>query len=388
MGDRFGARGRWAAPGAKAGPPYRPVRRSARLLGVPAALRSLPRRAAILAVGFAALILGFLAFTALGIGGGDDAGSPPPAAAADPDAFVIDPAKVRSGPTAVQRSESIGLRENGGAGDPNAPELSERVPFTDEDYAAPIAAYRRYAAGHARRLVPEGAALAASIEAGDRAKAKAAWRALFDRYLRLGAVYGAFGALDDRIAGSPGGLPRGEQDPDFVGLHRIERGLWNGEPVRSLAPAAARLERDLAGVERAAKTAEITPLDYALRAHEILEGAQVDFLTGNSVPWSREGVLATASSLEATAAVIGTLHPLLKGQQADGLTQVGISRLRATLRSLRASHSGRLPTLDGLSRRERQQLIGSTGWLLEQLQSVPPAIETRDPEPVPAITTP
>ena len=39
--------------------------------------------------------------------------------------------------------------------------------------------------------------------------------------------------------------------------------------------------------------ASITPLEYATRAHEILEDAQRDLLSGADVPWSGEGVLAT-----------------------------------------------------------------------------------------------
>ena len=41
----------------------------------------------------------------------------------------------------------------------------------------------------------------------------------------------------------------------------------------------------------------IEPLEYATRAHEILEDAARDLLSGTDVPWSGEGVLATNAGL-------------------------------------------------------------------------------------------
>ena len=43
---------------------------------------------------------------------------------------------------------------------------------------------------------------------------------------------------------------------------------------------------------------EIDPLDYAARAHEILEDAQRDLMSGIQVPWSGAGVLGTAAGVD------------------------------------------------------------------------------------------
>src|SRR5262249_58482612 len=137
------------------------------------------------------------------------------------------------------------------------------------------------------------------------------------------------------VGGRDGGLPGGGKAPHFTGLHRIEHTLWSSAPVRSAAPFAARLARDVRRLRTAIPDSEIEPLDYATRAHEILEDAQRDFLSGVDVPWSREGVLATASGVIATREVIGTLRPLLGGRDALQPVQLGLSRISATLRSIR-----------------------------------------------------
>jgi high-affinity iron transporter len=349
---------------------------------VTAVLRWLLRATILAAVLAAALLAGFVTFTALGVGSGA-APRAPVAGCARPRArvFVADASPGgRRG-----RSESIGRREGGGAGDPHAPILGDQLPLAPARFDGPIARYRRYAALQVRRLGPEVAALAAAVRADDRSAARAAWRVAFARYLRLGAVYGAFGALDTDVDGLPGHLRAGAKDARFIGLHRIELGLWASARATSLVPVVRRLRHDVRRLARAVVRAPITPLDYATRAHEILEDAQRDFLTGAHVPWSHEGVLATDSALAATQVVISTLSPLLEGQQSQVTTQAGLDRLRTTLRSLREAHRGRLPTLRALTAREHERLVGSMDWALERLQTIPGSLETRDPAPIPKL---
>ena len=74
--------------------------------------------------------------------------------------------------------------------------------------------------------------------------------------------------------------------------------------------AAAPTSVDAAA--RCCPGSQIDPLDYATRAHEILEDAQRDLLSGTDVPWSGAGVLGTAAGVAATDEVIRTLMPLLR----------------------------------------------------------------------------
>jgi high-affinity iron transporter len=350
----------------------------------PPVLRHLSRGTTLVGVLVASLLVGLVGFTALGLGGGDGPqAKAPPRSKVKPTVYVQHETAAGN----VGRSESIGLRENGGAGDPDTPALGDKVPFKPEQFDGPIRAYRRYAAGQVRHLRTEVATLARAIDDGERGTARTAWKAAFARYLRLGAVYGAFGQLDTDIDGLPGGLPKGERDHGFIGLHRIELGLWTGQPVRSLAPAAARLKRDVGKLGRKVYTSAMEPLDYATRAHEILEDAQRDFMSGTSVKWSDEGVLATDSGVEATALILRTLHPLLKGQQAQVTTEAGIARIRKALAAVRRAHGGTDPPLGELSRRERQQINGTLSWTLERLQDIPGSLETFDPPAIPKLAS-
>ena len=119
------------------------------------------------------------------------------------------------------------------------------------------------------------------------------------------------------------------------------------------------------------RTVEITPLDYAIRAHEILEDAQRDMLSGVAAPYSGAGVRATAASLRATYAVIGTLRALLAERGALAPVETGLLGLRRELDAIRRAHGGTGRRSTRSRTRERQRLNGRLGAGLEMLADGP-----------------
>jgi iron uptake system EfeUOB component EfeO/EfeM len=271
------------------------------------------------------------------------------------------------------------LTENPGPG-------SDLEPIPPARFRRPIARYRAYSVGEARRVKAAVARLRAALAAGDVAAAKHAWLDAYDHYLRLGAAYGALGQLDEEIDGDPGRLPGGASSPEFTGLHRIEMGLWTGEaPARLRAPAAylaAKVDR----LQSVVRKIRIGPLTYATRAHEILEDAQRDMLSGVDAPWSGAGLRATFDSLVATEFVVGTLRPLLNGRDSTiEPVETEEARFREALETVRREHGGEWPRLEALTAAQRERIDGRLGSLLERLGAVPGALAVTRTRPVPTI---
>ncbi len=263
---------------------------------------------------------------------------------------------------------------------------SDLAPLPASAFDRPVAEYRAYAIGQAQAMEAAVARLQAAVGAGDRGAARAAWLDSYDRYLRLGAAYGALGDLDGAINGRPGSLPGGVHDPGFTGLHRIEYGLWGTEPVASLAAPTAVLAADVAKLPAKLATMETTPLEYATRAHEILEDAQRDMLSGSQAPWSGAGLRATADSLAATEEVVATLAPLLGGRGSSlAPVRVEMAAFGRVLDEVRAEHGGEWPPLDQLSQAQHERVDGALGSLLERLAGIPGELETEKLEAVPTI---
>ncbi len=269
-----------------------------------------------------------------------------------------------------------------------APPAAPLTPVSPTAFAGPVAAYRAYAERWAATLAGEVPRLRDALAGGDRAAAEQQWGVAFSEYLHLGAVYGLLpGTLDEQIDGLPQALPGpGAPTVSFSGLHRIEMGLWTGAPPASLVPWATRLQTDVGTLKRVLPTVQIDPLDYATRAHEILEDAQRDFLSGTDVPWSRAGVLATAAGLTATEEVVSTLTPVL--EQRDGtLLDVNnwLDRLQGVFQRLRTDHGGTLPTLGQLTFSERELLNGTLAGALVPLSQIPGSLETTPTPKIPKL---
>ena len=330
-----------------------------------------------LAAALLTCVIAFLALTALGVDGGGDS----PSAAG---AYVR-----RTAPhpvSAIQAYSEADSKRNGAASQGGAPPITQLVPIPAADFNAPIARYKAYSAGQLKAMLGYLAALQSALRTNRLQAARTAWRGAYVRWLALGAVYGAFGTLNDAIDGTPGGLPGGVHDPHFTGLHRLERGLWRGAPVGELLGVTQHLDGDVRLLIRHLPSVQITPLEYATRAHEILEDAARDLLSGTDVPWSHEGVLATAAGLTATREVLATLQPLLDGREGTIETvEFSLRRFSSALSSIRRAHGGRFPAQDELSLRESELLGGTLGAALEALDAVPGTLETKVPPTIPAL---
>jgi iron uptake system EfeUOB component EfeO/EfeM len=337
-------------------------------------------RVALTPIGIAGVtcVIAFLALTALGVGAGTSSTAAGSA-----------PQRTTHPIGAMQAYSEADAKRNGAAGEGGAPPVTELVPVSPAAFAEPIARYKLYSAGQLRMMLGYIARLRGALRAHQPTAARVAWRGAYEHWLHLGAVYGAFGALSDAIDGTPGGLPGGAHDSRFTGLHRLERGLWQSVSAPELPGLAARLGDDVRSLMRRLPSVQITPLEYATRAHEILEDAQRDLLSGADVPWSGEGVLATAAGLAATREVLATLRSLLDGREGTIETvEFSLGRLAGALAAVRRDHAGHWPALSRLSRRESELLNGTLGAALEALDAVPGTLETRVPPPIPSLPSP
>src|SRR5262249_39628394 len=119
----------------------------------------------------------------------------------------------------------------------------EREALPEAAFARPLARYRAYSPRQAAAVQTQVARRPRALRAGARAARRRAWAAAYERYLLIGAAYGALGDLDTSIVD---------------GRMRIERGLWTGEKLSALEPAAARMAADTRALRRTVPTVEIT----------------------------------------------------------------------------------------------------------------------------------
>ncbi len=255
-------------------------------------------------------------------------------------------------------------------------------PVTPADLRRPIATYRRHVRRQLTVMRGDLRGLRRAVAANDRAAARAAWLRAQYRYETIGAAYGAFGALDQAVNGRAGGLAGGVRSPRFAGLHRVEMTLWSGQPVRAAAGRVARLDAAVARLRRHVGRAEIDPLDYVLRAHEVLEDTLALQLSEQASPWSGAALNALAGNLAGTRLLLGTIAGLARQRDPVAVQQCwrAIGRLQRALDGVRAG--GRLPRWDALGQRDRERISGLTAAAAEALAVVPELTDPRPPRPL------
>lgn len=334
----------------------------------------------------AAVGVGVAAFLAVSRLAGDE-----PPRRASLDSASVSPAPLATfylrAPHVLSQTTAYSLQ--GVVGGPSAVPPEELPPAPVSAFKRPVALYRGYAVAQLGLMEDQIARLEGALAANDRASAKAAWRAADVRYLHLGAVYlvGQVAILNREIDGTASGLVGGVANDRFAGLHRIEYGLWTGRPLPALRVWARRLDVAVRRLRRVLPGVSITPLEYATRAHEILEDAARDQLSGADVPWSGEGVIATRAGLEATEEVLSTLAPVLnKRELIIPAIDTELAALRGAMSSIAAAHGGHLPADGQLTQRQSELLDASLGGALEALSQVPGSLETEAPPRIPQLT--
>lgn len=252
------------------------------------------------------------------------------------------------------------------------------LPVSEEDLAAPLAAYRKYVDQGLADLLAKTRTLQRDIDAKKLDKARGDWLPAHEQYASLGAAYGTFGDWDAKINGRTAGLAGGVDDPAFTGFHRIEYGLWHGESAAALAPYAKRLSSDVAALREDFPKEDFDPGDLPLRTHEILENTLHRELSGSADYGSGTELATTEANLDGTRELLSLLRPLIDKRDAEVTSDVD-TWMGRTERLVLAQHGkdGTWTPLGKLSTVGRQRLDGYLGQLLEELAPIPDLLEIR-----------
>jgi high-affinity iron transporter len=250
-------------------------------------------------------------------------------------------------------------------------------PVTLQDLVGPNKQYQAYAAQDLATLQTQIATLRAAIAAGNVPAAKTDWLAAQLTWERVGASYDSFGDAGTAVDGLPDGLPLGVNDPGFTGLHRIEYGLYNGQGAAQLLPVVDALSGEIKGVQQNLTSDDIAgdPTNLPIRAHEIIEDAMRDHLSGIDDEGSGAAYAETYADTEVDKVVLGELAALIDAR-SPGLVATADSQL-ATLDQalLDARSDGQWASLQNTPLAAKQKVDAAIGDLLETLAAVPDLLE-------------
>jgi high-affinity iron transporter len=250
---------------------------------------------------------------------------------------------------------------------------------TVRELADPNGQYQAYAAGQLADLAREVSRIEADLHRDDLGAARSDWLSAQLDWERVGASYDSFGTLGLAVDGLPAGLPHGVSDQQFTGLHRLEYGLWHGQSAASLTSVAAKLAVNVALVQRNLTSTDLAgdPASLPIRAHEILEDALRDHLSGTDDEGSGAAFALTYADAQVTSTVLGYLTPLLSARE-PGLAEIAGGELADLQQTLLATRvNGQWQSLTEVSLPAREHVDSAIGAALETLATVPDLLEVR-----------
>jgi iron uptake system component EfeO len=225
-------------------------------------------------------------------------------------------------------------------------------------------------------MAAETATLAAAVHAGNLGTARRDWLTAHLQYETLGDAYAAFGNFDTEIDGRAD--PTGVNSPQWTGFFRLEYGLWHGQSLASLVPAADTLNSYVDQLVTWWPTQQVPLADLGRRAHEVIENALEFQLTGHDDYGSGTTLASTAAAITASRVLLSLLHPLIAPRD-PGLSAVysGLDQLQALLDKERLP-DGWWVSVSALSTATRQAIDAACGQVLQELAPIASITEPRN----------
>jgi len=179
--------------------------------------------------------------------------------------------------------------------------------------AEATAGYKRYTTSQIEALLPKTQEFVDAVKKGDVAGAKALFPISRTYWERIEPVAESFGDIDPKVDGREDD----ERDPGvgFTGYHRLEKDLW----VSGLQPDSGaigdQLVADMKDLQNRVTTIELTPVQLANGAKELLDEVATGKITGEEDRYSHTDLWDFTANVEGSKAAIAALRPVIDEKQ-------------------------------------------------------------------------
>ncbi|GAB2991819.1 lipoprotein [Amycolatopsis acidiphila] len=179
------------------------------------------------------------------------------------------------------------------------------------ELAAATSGYASYVATQTAALQTETQKFADAVKSGNVADAKARYATTRVYYERIEPVAEKFGDLDPAIDVREADLEEGQQ---FTGFHRLEKDLWANGLQADSAQVADKLVADVNDLVGKTKTIELSPLDLANGAKELLDEVATGKITGEEETFSHTDLWDFQANVDGSKGAVQALRPVLQAR--------------------------------------------------------------------------
>jgi iron uptake system component EfeO len=204
--------------------------------------------------------------------------------------------------------------------------------------------YKRWVTSQIEALVPTSQEFVDAVKAGDTERAKALFPGARTYWERIEPVAESFGDIDPKVDGREDD----ERDPgvQFTGYHRLEKDLWV-DGLQPDSPAMAdQLMADLRDLQTRTAAVELTPVQLANGAKELLDEVATGKITGEEDRYSHTDLWDFKANVEGSQGAVAALRPVIdeKDPTLGPVLDERFAAVDALLETYRAGDGYRLYT--------------------------------------------
>jgi iron uptake system component EfeO len=189
--------------------------------------------------------------------------------------------------------------------------------------------YAQYVGTQSAALQEETRKFTEAVKSGNVNDAKAQYATTRVYYERIEPVAEKFGDLDPSIDAREADLEPGQQ---FTGFHRLEKDLWVSGLQPDSGQIADKLNTDVADLVTKAGTLQLTTVDLANGAKELLDEVATRKITGEEETFSHTDLWDFQANVDGSKGAIQALRPVL--QQRDPALVSSLDREFANVQQL------------------------------------------------------
>lgn len=256
-----------------------------------------------------------------------------------------------------------------------ASEASARARPAMVAFIGPLSEFRVYLSSQGNVLIKAVDALSQAIATGDLAQAQALYVPAREAYQRLAPAAQRLAELDNSINARADYFEKREQDPGFIGFHRLEYGLFQQRSTQGLTPIAQQLQANSVLLKQQLLAQSLPPEQLvSIVARTLHNLADTRAGSGEEERYSHIDLNGFAANLQVTHKVVDLLRPLLTKNNADLLRTIddASAALDAELDGLKTAQG--FNTYDTVNAGQRQQISHKAKALADALDGIDPAL--------------
>ncbi|CRL52458.1 iron uptake system protein EfeO [Pseudomonas sp. URMO17WK12:I11] len=242
-------------------------------------------------------------------------------------------------------------------------------------FIGPLSEFRVYLSSQSTALIKAVTALEQAIEAGDLSQAQALYVPARAAYQRIAPAAQRLAELDNAINARADYFEKREQDPAFVGFHRLEYALFQQRNLDGLTPVAQRLTSDVTTLKQQLLAEPLPPEQLvSIVVRNLNTLADVRASSGEEERYSHTDLNGFAANLDVAHKVVELLRPMLSKIAADVLSKIdsALAAFDSELNGLKVKDG--YASYDSVSAEQRKQIADKAQALADALDTIDPAL--------------